>query len=230
MSARTLIVTGATRGLGAAIAQRAHAAGYRVIGVSRTGGGEIGGEPIRACNVSDEARLSEVLDDLRKDESLYGVVNAAGVASMNLAITTPPATVRRIIDTNLIGAINISVLTGKWLARRKTGRIINFSTIAVSLGLEGESIYAASKAGLEGFSRAFAREMAPFNVTVNCVAPGPIATDLIRKVPGDKITSIVNRQIIQKQAETSDVWDAVWLLLSAEARMVTGEVIHIGGI
>lgn len=226
---KTLIVTGASRGLGGHVAQRALAEGYRVIGLARSRP-EAADYETRLCDVTDPAQIKAVMGDLAKDESLYGLVNAAGIASMNLTIAMPPETVRRIVEVNLLGTIYCASLVGKWLARRKRGRILNFSTIAVPLAIKGEAVYAASKAGVEGFTRAFAREMADFGVTVNAVAPGPVDTAMIAKVPASQIREIVERQIIQRQAEPEDVWRTLSTLLEEKADMITGEVIHIGGV
>jgi 3-oxoacyl-[acyl-carrier protein] reductase len=148
---------------------------------------------------------------------------------MNLVITTPAATVRRIIETNLLGTILCCQAVAPALVKRGSGRIINFSTLGVQLAIKGEAIYIASKAGVEGFSRAFAREMAPHNVTVNTIAPGPIETALIEKVPREKILGVVGQQIIPRQAEPEDVWNIVSMLLSEKSSMISGEVIHVGG-
>ena len=226
---RTLIVTGASRGLGGHVAQRALAEGYRVIGLARSSPRDADYET-RLCDVTDPAQIRTALADLAKDESLYGLVNAAGVASMNLTIAMPPETARRIVEVNLLGTINCAALVGKWLARRKRGRIVNFSTIAVPLAIKGEAVYAASKAGVEGFTRAFAREMADFGVTVNALAPGPVDTALIAKVPAARIKEIVERQIIQRQAEPDDIWRILSTLLDEKADMISGEIIHVGGV
>lgn len=226
---RTLVITGASRGIGAHLARRAVEQGFHVVGLARRGLGEKKTYEVRLCDVADAEAVGEALADLRRDDSLYGLINAAGIASMNLAIMTPPGTVQRIIFTNLIGTITCASMVGRWLAKRKRGRIINFSSVAVPLGLKGESIYVASKAGVEGFTRAFAREMADFGVTVNAVAPGPVKTDLIAKVPAEKIVAIVERQIIQRMAEPEDIWKVVSMLLAADANMVTGQIINVGG-
>lgn len=165
---------------------------------------------------------------LPRETPLWGVVNAAGVASMNLALMTPPATVSKVIATNLMGAIHVSQAFAPALIRAKAGRIIHFSTIAVPLGLAGEAVYVASKAGVEGFARAFAREVAGFGVTVNCIAPGPIDTDLIAKVPAEAIDRIVRRQVVQRKGTPDDVWNLVAFLLSEESAMISGEVLHLG--
>jgi 3-oxoacyl-[acyl-carrier protein] reductase len=227
---KTVVVTGASRGLGAGIAQALSQDGLRVVGLSRLGSRGPDGVDIRACDVGVYASVAQVLADVARDTSLFGLVNAAGIASMNLAISTPSATVQRIIQTNLVGTINCCIVLAKRFARNKNGRIINFSTIAVPLALKGESIYVASKAGVEGFSRSFAREMSDFATTVNVVAPGPIDTDLIAAVPQAAIGRIVDRQIMTRRFDKSDVVDLVRFLLSEQSRMISGQIFNVGGV
>ena len=228
MSSDTVVVTGASRGLGAHCAQRLHEAGYKVIGLARK---PAKGSPfeMRAVDVADAASVKAAMGDLKRDASVYALVNAAGIASMNLVITTPPETVRRIIETNLIGTIYCCQAIAPAMIKRGGGRIINFSTLGVPLAIKGEAVYIASKAGVEGFSRVFAREMAPHGVTVNTIAPGPIDTGLLEKVPRDKIEDVVARQLITRQGEPEDVWNIVSLLLSPQSSMITGQTINVGG-
>ena len=226
---RALLVTGASRGIGAHIASAAVAAGYDVTGVARTA--QDGATfPILACDVADDAAVRDLAKAVSRRGPLWGVINAAGIAAMNLAVTTPAARVRRIVEVNLLGTIHVCQHFAPLLMRRKEGRIVNFSTIAVSLALSGESIYLASKAGVEAFTRSFAREIGGFGITANCVAPGPIDTDLIAKVPDEAIERIVGQQVIRRKGSKADVWDVVSLLLREEARMITGDVIHVGGV
>ncbi len=171
-----------------------------------------------------------VLADLKRDDSLVGVINAAGIASMNLALGTPAATTARVISVNLLGTIYVSQTVGRFLVRRRGGRIINFSTIAVPLALSGEAVYVASKAGVEAFTRVLAREMADHGVTVNAISPGPIDTRLIAKVDDKKIQAIIDRQMIRRQGTVEDVWNAVEILLSDNASMITGQILSIGGV
>jgi 3-oxoacyl-[acyl-carrier protein] reductase len=173
--------------------------------------------------------VKAAVDDLRRDKSVYALINAAGIASMNLILTTPAETVRKIIETNLMGTIYCCQAIAPALIKRGNGRIINFSTLGVPLAIKGEGIYVASKAGVEGFTRVFAREMAPHGVTVNAVAPGPIETGLLEKVPRDKIDDVVARQLITRQGEPEDVWNIVSLLLKPESAMITGQTIYVGG-
>ncbi|MBF0623196.1 MAG: SDR family oxidoreductase [Magnetococcales bacterium] len=225
----TLVVTGASRGLGRHVAEQALVAGYQVLGLSRQPPADAP-FPIQACDVADPDAVQAALAPLKRDSSFFGLVNAAGIASMNLTLFTPPATAARILAVNLLGTIHCCQVAGRFLARWGRGRIINFSTIAVPLAIEGEAIYAASKAGVETFSRIFAREMAPHGVTVNVVAPGPIATDLIARVPAERIQAIVERQVVPRPGTPQDVWHAVQLLLSPQADMISGQVIHVGGV
>jgi 3-oxoacyl-[acyl-carrier protein] reductase len=224
-----VIVTGASRGIGHCCACRWNEANYHVIGLARDTTAPVPFE-MRQCDVTDPEAVGETFSDLRRNRRVFALINAAGVASMNLLVTMPARTVRRVVETNLLGTIYCCQAVAPALIRRGDGRIINFSTIAVELGIKGEAVYVASKAGVEGFSRAFAREMADHGVTVNSVAPGPVDTDLIAKVPKDRIADIVERQIIPRQAEPDDVWNIVSLLLSPRSSMISGEVFHVGGV
>lgn len=225
-----IIVTGGGRGLGQAIVDRLRAQGETVLALSRTGGGP--GDPDHlACDVCDPASLKDVARSLRRgDKPLTAVIAAAGIAKMNLALTTPADTVRSLIETNLMGTIFTCQAFAPLMIRNKKGRIITFSTIAVPLALEGESVYAASKAGVESFSRTFAREVAEAGITVNCIAPGPIRTDLLRGVSDAQIEAITARQINRQTAEPGDVADLVELLLSDKAGSITGEILHVKGV
>ena len=224
-----IVVTGASRGLGRALTDRLIESGEEVLGLSR----EAQNLPFEsiACDVSDYEAVKTVAKKLKHEKKeLTGLVNAAGIASMNLAVTTPPTMTQKLIQTNLVGTIHCCQIFAPLLIRRKSGSIINFSTIAVALGLKGESIYAASKAGVEGFSRAFAREMADFNIRVNCVAPGPIKTDLLKGVSDEQIDAIVSQQVVPKVFQPDDVCDLCEFLLSRKSSSLSGETLNIGGV
>lgn len=224
-----IVVTGASKGLGKAICERLLAKNIEVFGLAR----DISEVPFPAlsCDISSYEEIKAVVQKLKRGGSkIDGLINAAGIAAMNLAITTPPDVSRKIIQTNLLGTIYCCQLISPLIIRNKMGSIINFSTIAVALGLKGESIYAASKAGIEGFTRAFAREMADFNVNVNCIAPGPINTNLLKGITAAQINKIVLQQIIQKQYTPSAVCDLVELLLDERSNSLSGQVLHVGGV
>ncbi len=224
-----IIVTGASRGLGQAITERLVENGEVVLGLARnTGGMNI--DAIE-CDVSDYASVKNASKEVKRmKKPVKAFVNAAGVASMNMAVTTDESTVQKLIQTNLVGTIYCCQLFAPIMLRQKQGSFINFSTIAVALALKGESVYAASKAGVESFSRAFAREMADFNVRVNCIAPGPIRTDLLRGITDMQIEKITSQQVIPKQFQKSDVCDLVELLLDEKAASLSGQILNIGGV
>ena len=224
----TIVVTGASRGLGRYTAEQLHTRGYKVVGVGRNPDEKAPFE-MRAADVSDAESVAHALKDLRRDKTVYALINAAGIASMNLVVTTPAETVRRIVETNLLGTIYCCQQIAPALIKRGLGRIINFSTLGVPLAIKGEAIYIASKAGVEGFTRVFARELAPHGVTVNAIAPGPIDTALIAKVPKDKVDAVVKQQIIPRQGTPEDVWNIVSQLLAPESSMISGQTLVVGG-
>ena len=224
-----IVVTGAGRGLGKAITERLTEKGEQVLGLARTKGSlQIDGIE---CDVSDYSSVKNAAREVKRmKQPVKAFINVAGVASMNMAVTTDESTVQKLIQTNLVGTVYCCQLFAPIMLRQKYGSFINFSTIAVALALKGESVYAASKAGVEAFSRAFAREMADFNVRVNCIAPGPIRTDLLRGITDFQIEKITSQQVIPKQFEKSDVCDLVELLIDERALSLSGQVLNIGGV
>lgn len=224
-----IVITGASRGLGRAICDRLLSNGEDVLGLSRS----VNNIPFNSqiCDVSDYQSVKLAAKEIRKlQKPVKAVINAAGIASMNMAITTDAETVQKIIQTNLVGTISCCQLFAPLMIRKKAGCFINFSTIAVPLALKGESVYAASKAGVETFSRSFAREMADFNISVNCIAPGPIKTDLLRGITDKQIEKITDQQIISKQFNKEDVCDLVELLLDKKSASLSGQVFSVGGV
>ena len=223
-----IVVTGASKGLGRAICDRLIEKNIDVFGLARN----VEDVPFASmsCDVSSYESVKVVVQHLKKEGfKVTGLVNAAGIASMNLAVTTPQSVAQKIINTNLLGTIYCCQLVAPLMLRNKQGSIINFSTIAVALGLKGESIYAASKAGVEGFTRSFAREMADFNVKVNCIAPGPIDTSLLKGITAEQLNKIVSQQIIPKQFKPDAVADLVELLIDSRSDSLSGQVLHVGG-
>lgn len=224
-----ILISGASRGLGRAIAERFIDQGREVVGLARTPAGAP--FEVLGVDVASEASVKDVARILRgRGATIEALVNAAGIAAMNLALMAPSSSVRRIVETNLLGTVFMCQAFAPFLIRAGGGSIVNFSTIAVALGLQGESAYAASKAGVETFSRTLARELSGHGVTVNCVAPGPIATDLLKGISQDQIGMITDRQIIQRQFTPADVCDVVEVLLDPRSRSLTGHVLNVGGV
>jgi 3-oxoacyl-[acyl-carrier protein] reductase len=224
-----ILITGSNRGLGKSIANRLINNGEKVIGLSRSKeSAEI--ETIE-CDVSDYSSVKQASREVKKMKTpIKALINVAGIASMNLAVTTDELTVQKLIQTNLVGTIYCCQLFAPIMMRQKDGIFINFSTIAVALALKGESVYAASKAGVESFTRTFAREMADFNIRVNCIAPGPIRTDLLSGITDTQINEIISRQIIPKQFEKSNVCDLVEILIDKKSSSLSGQTLNIGGV
>lgn len=226
---KKIIVTGCSSGIGYFLAENLIQSGYKVIGLARNEPKEKYNFDFEKCDVRNLSSVKSFFSKLKKDSDIYGLLNVAGVASMNLLITTPEETINNIINTNLIGTIYCVKEAIPCFIRSKKGRIINFSSFAVKIGLQGESVYVASKAGVEGFTRSIARELDSFNVTVNCISPGPIHTKLTSKVPSAYIEKVIQQQIINKQCTKEDVLKCTKLILSSESDKITGENFVIGG-
>ena len=226
---KKIIVTGCSSGIGFYLAENLNKSGYQVIGLARNEPKEKYNFIFEKCDVRNLNSVKSFFSKVRKDTDVYGLLNVAGVATMNLLVTTPEETISNIISTNLTGTIYCTKEMIPCFVKSKTGRIINFSSFAVKIGLQGESVYVASKAGVEGFTRSIARELVPFNVTVNCISPGPIKTKLTNKVPSSYIDKVIQQQIINKQCTKEDIFKSVKLILNLESDKITGENFVIGG-
>ena len=224
-----IIVTGVSRGIGLAISNRLFESGEEVLGISRN---EVSAKfTSKSIDVTDFKSIKNLSDEIRlSGKTVTAVINAAGIASMNLALMANPLTSVNLVNVNFLGTVYSCQAFAPLLVRNGGGSVINFSTIAASIHLEGESIYAATKAAVENYSKTFAKELSKFNVRVNCIAPGPIQTNLLRGVSEDQIGKIVNAQIIAKKFEKDDVVDLVELLMSPKAKSLTGQVLHVGGV
>ena len=224
-----IIVTGASSGLGKHICKELTNDGTDVIGISRTKPEDVNYDHIQ-CDVSNSEEVKEAFKSIKKFNP-KALINAAGIASMNLFITTPPKKMDEIISTNVLGTMYCCQQALKIFARSSDRTtIINFSTIAVSIALKGESVYVASKAAIEAFSRTLAKEAGDFNCTVNTIAPGPVETNLIKGLSESQIKNIIDRQSIQEKATPQDILNICKLLLSNEAKDITGQIFNVKGV
>jgi 3-oxoacyl-[acyl-carrier protein] reductase len=231
-SDRALLISGTSKGIGRFLAEYYLDAGYRVIGCSRSPSDLVNERYRHFClDVSDEPAVRKMFAKISKEYGRLDVsIHNAGIASMNHILLTPLATAKKIMDTNVIGTFLFCREAAKVMKKNNYGRIINFATVASPLKLEGEALYACSKAAVANMTEIVARELAEFGITVNAVGPTPVKTDLIRSVPEDKMSSLIARQAIRRFGEFEDISNVVDFLIKPESDFVTGQVIYLGGV
>lgn len=226
-----LLVTGARKGIGDHLARHYADRGYRVIGCSRNPVAERDGYRHFCVDVADEDAVKEMFATVAEEFGRLDVlINNAGVASMNSLLLTPAATARKIVETNFVGTFLACREGARLMKKNSFGRIVNFATVASALKLEGEAIYAASKAAVINFTEIAARELAPFGITCNAIAPTPIETDLIKSVGAYKIDRLIERQAIKRKGEFRDVANVIDFFIKPESDFITGQVIFLGGV
>lgn len=229
---RVAVITGSRKGIGRALVDHYLAQGWEVIGCSRGAfGEELDGYRHYELDVADEKAVTRMIGEVRRDYGrIDALLNNAGIASMNHVMLTPMSKMRDVFSTNAFGTFLFCREVGKVMMAKKSGRIVNFATVATPLQLEGEAIYAASKAAVESFTRILARELGAFGITVNALGPTPVDTDLIKSVPADKMQRLVERQAIQRKGTIDDVINVCDFFLLPESDFVTGQVIFLGGV
>jgi 3-oxoacyl-[acyl-carrier protein] reductase len=227
-----LLITGTRKGIGRALAEHYLERGFHVIGCSRKPSElERDGYEHHCIDVRDEAAVRRLMEHMRAGPAtLVGLINNAGIAGMNHALLTPMAAVRDILETNVVGTFLLCREAAKLLRSAHHARIVNFSTVAVPLQLEGEAIYAASKAAVETLTRVLARELAPLGITCNAVGPSPVETDLIGGLPREKIDRLLALLAVRRLATPADVANVVDFFLRPESDLVTGQVVYLGGV
>jgi 3-oxoacyl-[acyl-carrier protein] reductase len=229
---KTIVITGTRKGIGKSLAEHYLAEGWQVAGCSR-GESSIEHAHYRhfSLDVSDESAVVAMARAIKSESgTVDALLNNAGIASMNHALLTPAATVNSILSTNVVGTFLFCREMAKLMRRSEAARIVNFTTVAHPLNLEGEAIYAASKAAVESLTRILSRELAELKITVNAVGPTPIATDLIRGVPEGKMDALIQRQAIRRMGKVRDVINAVEFYLRPESDFITGQVLYLGGV
>ena len=227
-----MVVTGTRKGIGRDVAMHYLAAGWIVIGASR-GDATIESEDYHhyTLDVGDEIAVKRMFTESRQRFGrVDALVNNAGIAAMNHALLTPADTVRRINDTNFVGTFLCCREAAKLMRRHRSGRIVNFTSVAVPLALEGESAYAASKAAVVMLSQVLARELAPHGITVNVVGPGPVKTDMTSSLPEQKMEQLLTRLPLGRYTETSEITNVIDFFLRPESGGVSGQIIYLGGV
>lgn len=231
MKNKTIFITGNRKGIGLHLTKYYLENGYNVLGCSRTES-DFSHENYRhyICDVSDEKEVKHTIRLAKKEfNGIDVLINNAGLASLNHSLLTPGSTVKKLFETNFFGSFFFAKECAK-VMKNTGGRIVNFSTVAVPLNLEGEMVYASSKAAVEKMTKILAKELADFNITVNAIGPSPIYTDLIKVVPKDKIQELLNQQAIHRLGELEDVENVIDFFISPKSTFITGQIIYLGGL
>lgn len=233
------LVTGASRGIGAAIAAVLSARGYLVIGTATTDEGaqrisqalssNAGSHGVN-LNVTDVAAVDALIDTIVKQHGgLHVLVNNAGITRDTLSMRMKDDDWDAVIDTNLKAVFQVSRAVIRPMMKQRFGRIINITSVVGSAGNPGQANYVAAKAGVAGMARALARELASRGITVNCIAPGFIATDMTAQLSAEQQQSLQSQIPMGHMGRPEDIAHAVAYLASAEAGYVTGQELHVNG-
>lgn len=229
---KIIVITGTSKGIGEALALHYLSKNCIVIGCSRSKA-SINHKNYRhfSLEVNDEKAVISMIRDIKKEFSHIDIlINNAAIASMNHILTTSLETISKLFNTNFLGTFLFTREVSKVMMKKKSGRIINFTTVAKPLKLEGEAIYASSKAAIESFTQTASKELSPFNITVNAIGPTPIQTDLIKAVPKEKIDELLNKQTVKRFGTFEDIINVVDFFSSDKSSFITGQIIYLGGV
>ncbi len=233
------LVTGASRGIGAAIALELARKGLQVVGTATTEAGAQGisraleafaGCTGRVLNVTDGAACDALVEAVIKEQGgVQVLVNNAGITRDNLAMRMKDEDWDAVIDANLKGVFRMSRAVMRPMMKQRYGRIINITSVVGASGNPGQANYAAAKAGVAGMTRALARELGSRQITVNCIAPGFIATDMTAALSQEQQNSLQTQIPLGHLGQPADIAHAVVYLASPQAAYVTGQELHVNG-
>ncbi len=227
-----IVVTGSRKGIGLAIVKYYTELGHNVIGCSRNKSEFEHPNYKHYCvNLENEKEIFEFARDVKKKYGyIDALINNAGIASMNHFVTTPLEIAEKLMRINYLGSFSCTRAFLNCLKKSNHPRVVNFTTVAVPFNLDGELSYAASKAAIETMTKILAKELSMFNITVNAVGPAPIKTDLIEKVPQDRLELILKQQGIHRFGEFEDVINVIDFYINERSDFVSGQIIYLGGV
>lgn len=240
MNPKYVFVSGASRGIGQSILKLFSSKGFPVIGTSTSDEGvktingilsesSADGFGIK-LDLSEKKSIDNLFDTLKKkDVNPEIVINNAGVTRDNIFLRMKDEEWNEVIQVHLSSVFSLLKFFSKKMVKNRSGRIINISSTSAAIGNKGQANYAAAKSGLEAFSRSLARELAPRNITVNCVAPGFIETDMIKSMDEDTLKLMSDQIPLGRLGSSQEVAELIYFLSSEEANYITGQTIHING-
>jgi len=239
METRVALVTGASRGIGAAIALELALQGFKVIGTATTeeGAGKISTALAKypaskgaVLDVNDAAAGQVLIDAVVKEHgALHVLVNNAGITRDMLAMRLRDEDWDAVLDTNLKAVFRMSRAVMRIMMKQRYGRIVSITSVVGASGNPGQANYAAAKAGVAGMTRALARELGSRGITVNCVAPGFIETDMTAALPEEQQKALLGQIPLGRLGKPADIAHAVAFLASPRAGYVTGQEVHVNG-
>jgi 3-oxoacyl-[acyl-carrier protein] reductase len=230
---KSILITGTRVGIGKYLVEYYSDKGFNVFGCSR--------EPINyslpnyshyICDITEEKQVKEMLRDIKKNNGYIDIlINNAGVnLTLQSTMLVSYQNALKTIEINLLGTFLMSREVARLMIKNSFGRIINFSSMAVELEVEGEAIYTASKSAIISFSRVFAKEVYPFGITCNVVSPSAIETDLMMGIDENALKNVLSRNAIKTKGKMEDVSNTIDWLIKPESDAITGQIIYLGGV